>query len=128
MEEARSKVRELGKGRRINARMNDHPRDIDFRSLQYFVPESVKFFNCPTGSELDEQFYKFVGSHNVRALNSSATLDLYRSIDFIHQRISGLSGAQINTYQVVKRGAEDGEAKVEVEFDDWEDAKRAHPS
>ena len=130
MEEARSKVRELDKkfwkGRGINARMNDPPRQSDFLGLQHFVPESVKLLNCPPGSELDEEFYQFLGSHNVRALNSSATFDLQQSLDLIHQRISGLRGARIDTYQVLKQGGEDGEVKVKVEFDDWEDAKRAH--
>lgn len=93
----------------------------DFRGLQYFVPESVKLFNCPPGSELDENFYQFVGSHTVRALNSSATLNLQESIDLIRQRISGLWGVGINRYRVVRRGGGDGEAKVKVEFDDWED-------
>jgi hypothetical protein len=130
IEEARSRVRELDKkmwkGRRINAKMNDPPRQGDLRSLQDFVPESVKLFNCPPGSEFDEEFYQFVGSHNVRVLNSSATFDLQESLDLIRQRISGLRGVRIDTYQVLKQGGEDGEVKVKVEFDDWEDANRAH--
>jgi hypothetical protein len=108
--------------------MNDPPRQGDFRSLQYIlVPESVKLLNCLPGSELDEKFYQFVESHNVRALNPSATVDLQESIDLIYQRISGRCGVRINTYQIVKRGGEHGEVKVKVEFDNWEDAKRAHP-
>ncbi|KIM39596.1 hypothetical protein M413DRAFT_415587 [Hebeloma cylindrosporum] len=131
MEEARNKVRELDKkiwnGRRINARMNDPPRQDDFLRLQHYVPESVKLFNCPPGSEFDEDFYQFVGSHSIRALNSSATFELQDSFDRIHRHISGERGVRIDTYQVLKRGNEvDGEAKVKVEFDDWEDAKRAH--
>ena len=61
------------------------------------------YFNCPTGSELDEEFYQFVGSHNVRALNLSATFDLQESINLIHQCISGLRGVRIDTYQVVNK-------------------------
>jgi RNA recognition motif-containing protein len=126
MEEAQRKMRELDKkiwkGRRINAKM-DRPR----QGGRNFVPESVTLFNCPPGSEMNEEFHQLVGSHDVRLLNSSALFDLEESFNLIHRRISGLWGVRINTYQVLKQGDQaDGEAKVKVEFDDWEDAKRAH--
>lgn len=131
MEEAERKMRELDKkiwkGQRINAKMNDPPMQAGFRTLQHFVPESVKLFNCPPGSGVNEEFYQFVGSYNIRALKSSGSFDLQESFDLIHRRISGLQGVRINTYQVLKRGDQvDGEVKAKVEFDDWEDAKRAH--
>jgi hypothetical protein len=129
MKEAQRKVRELDKkiwkGRQINAKMNDPPRQGGFRN---FVPESVKLFNCPPGSAVDEEFYHFVGSHDVRALKSSdASFDLQESFDLIREQIAHLRGVRINTYQILKRGDQvDGEVKVKVEFDDWEDANQAH--
>jgi hypothetical protein len=83
--------------------------------------------NCPPGSAVDETFYQFVGSSSVRALKSSASFDLQGSFDLIHQHIAGLNGVRIDTYQILKRGDQvDGEVKVKVEFNDWEDAKLAH--
>ena len=128
MEEAQRKMRELDKkiwkGRQINAKMNDRSRQGGFR---HFVPESVKLFNCPPESEMDEEFYQLIGSYDIKSLNSSASFDLGESFNLIHQRISGLWGVRINTYRVLKQGDQaDGEIKVKVEFDDWEDAKRAH--
>ena len=128
MEEARRKMRELDKkvwkSQRINAKMSERPRQGGFRN---FVPESIKLSNCPPGSEMDEEFHQLVGSDDIRPLNSSASFDLQESFNLIHRRISGLWGVRINTYRVLKQGNQaDGEAKVKVEFDDWEDAKRAH--
>ena len=131
MEEAQRKMREIDKkiwkGRRIHTKMNDPPKQGGFRSLQHFVPESIKLSNCPPGSGVDEEFYQFIGSYNVRVLKSSALFNLQESFDLIRLRISGLQGVRINTYQVLKRGDQvDGEVKIKVEFDDWEDAKEAH--
>ncbi|KIM39580.1 hypothetical protein M413DRAFT_415567 [Hebeloma cylindrosporum] len=130
MQEAYGKIRELDKeiwkGRRINAQMNnsDRPGRGGFRQ---FVRESVKFSNCPPGSETDQEFCRFVGSYDIRALDSGASFDLQESFDLIHERIAHLWGVRIGTYRVLKRGDQaDGEIKVRVDFDDWEDAKRAH--
>ena len=127
MEEAQKKNQELDKkiwkDRQIHAKMNAPPR----QPLKHFVPESVKLLNCPPGSAADEEFCQFVGSHNVRALKSSALFDLQESFDLIRQCIANLNGVRIDTYEVVKRGDQvDGEVKVKVEFDNWEDAQRAH--
>jgi len=66
MEEAQGKIRELHKkfwnSKQIAAKMND-PQG----AIRKFVPEAVKLVNCPPGSAVDEAFYQFVGTHNVRA-------------------------------------------------------------
>jgi hypothetical protein len=127
MEEAQKRNQELNqkiwKDRQIHAEMNTPPR----QGLKHFVPESVKLCNCPPGSAADEEFHQFVGSHNVRTLKSSALFDLQESFNLTRQRIASLHGVRIDTYEVVKRGDQvDGEVKVKVEFDNWEDAQLAH--
>ena len=127
MEEAQKRSQELDKkiwkGRQIRAEMNTLPR----QGLKHFVPESVKFCNCPPGSAADEEFRQFIESQNIRALKSSALFDLQESFDLIREHIATLNGVRIETYEIVKQGDQvDGEVKVKVEFDNWEDAERAH--
>ncbi|KIM35596.1 hypothetical protein M413DRAFT_79263 [Hebeloma cylindrosporum] len=127
MEEAQSKSKELDKkiwkGQQIRAQMNAIPK----QTIKQFVRESVKFSNCPFGSSEDEEFRQFVGSHSLRAMKSSVPFDLQESFNLIRQCFAALNGVRMDSYEVLKGGDQvDGEVKVKVEFDTWENAQAAH--
>ncbi|KAF9558349.1 hypothetical protein CPC08DRAFT_819377 [Agrocybe pediades] len=128
MEEAREKVRTLNmknwKGRQLRVFMNQPPpRAVGLRSYR-FNPPSIKILGLPHVTVLDGELFEFLGSTNIRTLRST-NFDFPDSFDIIRQRLLTCNGVQMDTYEVVDDGKR-GEARVKVQFAEWEDAKSAH--
>ncbi|KJA22746.1 hypothetical protein HYPSUDRAFT_201842 [Hypholoma sublateritium FD-334 SS-4] len=111
MEKAREQVAKLNSkvwnNRRIRVTMNERPNGA---AARYFVNQS-----------------KFLGaSPEARVLNSTE-YELAGMFKLVHDHIATFAGAQMDTYDVMSNGNRiDGEARVKVQFADWEDAKRAY--
>ncbi|KAF8159255.1 hypothetical protein B0H34DRAFT_796535 [Crassisporium funariophilum] len=126
MDEARSKVVELGgkyfNGQRIKAEMNQPPRG----PVRRFVESSVKLTGFPLGTSVG-MLYEFLGCSDVRTMKStSCTLE--DSFIIIRQHLSRCSNIRMETYQVLTPNPTDGNVRVKVQFDSWEDAKQAFDS
>ncbi|KAF4611182.1 hypothetical protein D9613_007285 [Agrocybe pediades] len=129
MEEARNKVGELNmknwRGRQIRVFMNQPPPGSS-AARHFFNPASIKILGLPYGTSIDYELFGFLGSTNVRKLKS-AIFDFPTSFDTIRRILSLCDGVQMDTYEIMNNG-DRGEAKVRVEFVEWEDAKLAHTS
>ncbi len=120
---AQRKVRELNgqiwRGHCITAAMND----CIPRGLRAAVMNSVKITNIPQNAITDPEFSGFIGTHNVCSLKT-APYDHHLTVR-IH--LSQQTGVQLQTYEELPTDHK-GEARVKVQFDDWEDVKLAHES
>ncbi|KAF9554428.1 hypothetical protein CPC08DRAFT_766723 [Agrocybe pediades] len=129
LEEAREKAKELNmkdwKGRQIRVFINQPPPGSS-AARHFFNPASIKILGLPYGTSIDYGLFEFLGSMNVRKLKSSI-FDLPTSFDIIRRTLSRCNGVQMDTYEIMNNG-ERGEAKVKVNFAEWEDAQRAHTS
>ncbi|KAF9554429.1 hypothetical protein CPC08DRAFT_174670 [Agrocybe pediades] len=129
MEEAANKVVELNmknwRGRQIRVFMNQPPPGSS-AARHFFNPASIKILGLPYGTSIDYELFGFLGSTNVRKLKS-AIFDFPTSFDTIRRALSRCNGVQMETYEIMNNG-DRGEAKVRVEFAEWEDAKLAHTS
>jgi len=125
IEEAREKVRTMHlqkwNGRQIRVFMNERPSGTT--GLRYFNPSSIKIMGLPHATRLDHELFEFLGSANVRTLKSHY-FDIPNSFHTIRRHLSMSAGVQMHTYEVMDNG-EHGEAKIKVQFTEWEDAKNA---
>lgn len=130
MEEAQKRAHQLNmttwKGRQIRAVMNERPQGVV--GLRNFNPASVKFMNLPSAGYVPHDLYELTGTIDHKLLKS-ASFNVEESFRTIREHFSKLSGVQIDTYEIMATGTEDScEAKVKVQFEEWEDAKEAHAS
>ncbi|KAF8806819.1 hypothetical protein BYT27DRAFT_7242544 [Phlegmacium glaucopus] len=127
MDEARKKMSELDrtiyKGERIRAQMNQPPPG---RLISY-VESSIKLSGFPIGTFPDHDLASFSGSHQIRALTSpSCGLEASHNILLRHLRLC--QNIKIETYQNLTPNPVDGNVRVKVQFEAWEDAKKAYES
>lgn len=131
LEEARNMAQKLNmtiwKGRQIRAVMNERPQGV--AGLRNFNPASVKIMNLPFTGIVPYDFHQFTGTTDHKLLKSSS-FDVGESHATIRALISKLPGILMNSYEVMTAGIEDssGEAKIKVQFEEWEDAKEGHTS
>ena len=129
-DEARRKIRELDgticKGQRIKAQMNQLPA----HRLNAFLnsnESSIKLTGFPIGTLLDHDLISFAGSHRIRALTSTSC-GLQESHDILRRHLQLCPNVKIKTYQNLTPKPVDGNVRVKVQFETWEDAKRAYDS
>ena len=128
MDEARRKISELNgaicKGQRIRAQMNQPPPGS---ALRYYVESSIKLTGFPIGTLPDHDLVSFSGSHHIRAL-TSRSCGLQDSHEILRRHLQLCPNVKIETYQNLTPKPADGNIKVKVQFETWEDAKGAYDS
>ncbi|KAF8880214.1 hypothetical protein CPB84DRAFT_1851897 [Gymnopilus junonius] len=130
MQEAREKARTLNrtkfKGRQIRAEMNERPQGL--AGLRHFVESSIKILGLPPNTPLDIDFVEMTGTWNQKVLKS-ADFSLENSFTRIREHLSRAHGVRMDTYEKLESGLGlEGDAKVKIQFEDWEDAKKAKAS
>lgn len=124
-EEAVKRAKELDgilwKGQKLVASLNQHQR-ASSSSIK-----SVKITRYPSDATSDTEFLDLIGTQSYRILktkpyNHQCTLIMVR----IHLR--QLHGVRMDTYEELTSPADLNETMVTVQFDDWEDVKRAYAS
>ena len=129
MDEARRKVSELDgkmcKGQRIRAQMNQPPPGA---VLRYYIDSSIKLTGFPIGTKLpDHDLVAFSGSYHIRALTSTSC-GLEDSHNILRRHLQLCPNVKIETYQNLTPKPIDGNVRVKVQFESWEDAKSAYDS
>ena len=129
MDEARRKISELDgkicKGQRIRAQMNQPPPRG--AALRYYVESSIKLTGFPIGTLPDDDLASFSGSHQIRALTSTSC-GLEDSHNILRRHLILCRNIKIETYQNLTPKPVDGNVRVKVQFETWEDAKSAYES
>ena len=127
MDEARKKVGELDrtiyKGQRIRAQMNQPPPG----GTRFYVESSVKLTGFPIGTLPDHDLVTFSGSHQIRALTSTSC-GLQDSHNILLLHLQQCQNIKIDTYQNLTPKPVDGNVRVKVQFETWQDAKKAYES
>ncbi|KDR76477.1 hypothetical protein GALMADRAFT_139404 [Galerina marginata CBS 339.88] len=129
MAEARDKAQTLNmstwQGRKITASMNERPRGV--HGARNYVPSSVRVTSLPSGVQsTDTDLVEFIGTRNIRMLKP-ILFDLPRSFQKIREYLANYPGIRMNTFETLDSGENaSGEAKIKVQFDEWEDAKNAY--
>ena len=128
MDEARRKVKELDgsicKGEPIRAQMNQPPRGP---ALRYYTESSIKLTGFPIGTLPDQDIMSFSGSYHIRALTSTSC-GLQDSHTILRRHLQLYPNIKMATYENLTPKPVDGNVRVKVEFETWEDAKRAYES
>ena len=128
-DEARRKIRELDgticKGQRIKAQMDQPPPHRLI--FGYHNELSIKLSGFPIGTFPDDDLTSFVGSNQIRALTSTSC-GLQESHDILRRHLQLCPNIKIGTYQNLTPKPVDGNVRVKVQFETWEDAKSAYDS
>ena len=126
-DEAKRKISELNgttcKGQRIKAQMNQPPP----HRLSAFDEFSIKLTGFPIGTLPDHDLISFAGSYQIRAL-ASTSCGLQESHDILRRHLRQRPNVKFETYQNLTPKPVDGNVRVKVQFETWEDAKSAYDS
>jgi hypothetical protein len=131
-DEARRKIRELDgticKGQRIKAQTNQlPPHRLNVFASGYSNESSIKLTGFPIGTLPDHDIISFAGSYQIRAL-ASKSCGLQESHDMLRRHLRLCPNVKIETYQNLTPNPVDGNVRVKVHFETWEDAKSAYDS
>ena len=129
-DEARRKINELNgticKGQRIKAQTNQPPPHR-LNAFGYDNGFSIKLTGFPIGTLPDHDLISFTGSYQIRAL-ASTSCGLQESHDILRRHLRQCPNVKFETYQNLTPKPVEGNVKVKVQFETWEDAKSAFDS
>ena len=129
-DEARRKIRELDgktcKGQRIKAQTNQLPPHR-LNTFGYSNECTIKLTGFPIGTLPDRDLISFAGSFQIRPLISTSC-GLQESHDILRRHLRMCQNIKIETYQNLTPKPVDGNVRVKVHFETWEDAKSAYDS
>ena len=113
------------KGQHIKAQMNQLPP----HRLNAFGnnESSIKLTGFPIGTLVDHDLIFFTGSYQIRAL-ASKSCGLQESHVILHRHLQLFPNVKIETFENLTPNPVDGKVRVKVQFETWEDAKRANDS
>lgn len=121
MEEATNKVTDLNgkiyKGQEIRVEMNQPPPTA---VLKHYVPSSIRLIGLSLDICIDQEIYDFAGTSNIKRLKSCTLRD---SFDCLLERLKAFPKIKMDSDQPPE--PINGRMVVRVQFENWEDAKKA---